>query len=379
MNVKLLQLRYVPILLKRLVDLNPLHHLAVYILGSQTWKPLFRLGRLLHRNYRIYLTCKQEAQKIANLPAKSRVYVVWDYEKCNCKYGDYLIGIFVSKLISYSGCKVIFAETLNENNQFVKSQGSNQDALFVEFLKDRIELFKFFKSDNMEFWTGKYEDLMNLQDFRNSFVVFRNRIHNQSIKKSKQNRKYTISYYHNMISAMYDTLSTYQQRNFIASLHKPESNKTIYSFATNYRWNPTRPDKNSSDKLIAELIENLLVDKPFYVSTDEIGASAFKKKFSDKPWFKFAKLDGSRNYLYDYKQIMRAAFYVQFHGGGMAASVAMASTMPYVICQPCGHLIPTGTNSLFSFSNNNQDFKSSLNWTGYLADVKIRKDSQEIF
>jgi hypothetical protein len=121
--------------------------------------------------------------------------------------------------------------------------------------------------------------------------------------------------------------------------------------ATNYRYNLSRPDKNS-DAL--KLIRNArdLWDKfniKTLVVTCEYGKKDLHKKMVNPEEYVFFAQPG--NYIEESFALVEAEFLYQIQGGGINVWHVLSSNLPYLLKFSPGHLIPFKREALFSFSN----------------------------
>lgn len=314
----------------------------------------FSLAKWLHTNHRLVTHCSRIAAEISALPSGTELVALWDYHSSNCKFGDYIFALTAAKVAAHHDIRVTFAETLNKTGGHYRADVLH-DHTYENFLSQRVSLRGMFGSTNINYWEGSFAQLQKLPAYQSGYVMF---------AKQARTRKYMIDRYHNVISPLYSTLNDEQEELFRQSLDQPAANSK-YCFATNYRINTARPSKNSDADQFKTFVERLNPQEKFYVCTDATGEAELRKNFAGQIWFEKAVIEGAADYLHDYQQVHEAPVFFQYHGGGMAAAIVAASSIPYVVYQKCGHLVPITFSQLFSHSNNQQLSISSLDFERY--------------
>jgi hypothetical protein len=329
--------------------------------------PLFLVGVALHPQFLVYIHCFLIAFNLRVSKKDKSLCLIWDYKTCNCKYGDYILALSVAKLTSFLGYKTIFAEIYSEeskekNEQIDISQNQRDtfraiqsDVLMNKFIDERRDLRKIFGGNvGIEFWQGNYNQ------FKESFLNPSTKI---LLSGKVLKRKYTINFYHNMISPLYCFLPSYKKKIFLSSLYSSSfSDDDTLTLALNFRFNPSRPQKDNKVNDFFEIVASCDASSIIYVCTDKLGLEYLRSLPQWNSYSSNLKFSLSDDYSCDFFELLKSKLYCQFSGGGMSASVAVATSQPYICFQPPGHLVPWNMNKLFPFSNQSQIYGYSLDF-----------------
>jgi len=328
---------------------------------SSSNKFLFALGCGLHPRIADWFHAWAIALSSRFLARSLPVVVVWDYLTCNCKFGDFIYALTVARLLSSAGFTVVFVEIFSDYDMYYNDRGTS-DCLFREFVSQREKLLKFAFSphQSISLWQGSFSDFM-LRFNNNAFTII---ARHQVIA-----RQYLIALYHNLLSPLYCVMPVRRKELFLASMYEHSASERVIS--TNFRWNPARPMKNNSIQQLNKIIEAATgAGYNVKIATDDIG---YLNLISTAQYISNADnvmpLQSS-DYLSDFIQLTQSSNYCQFSGGGMSSIVMVFSPMPYIVYQPCGHLVPWSPNRIFSFSTQQQIYRSSLDFDSFIAEVE---------
>lgn len=301
---------------------------------------LFLIGVLIHPQFFAYIYCFLISFSLKTSKRDKTICLAWDYKTCNCKYGDYIFALTSAKLIAILGYRVIFAEIYSNDNtkdlEYEKDEINNLeikrnkfssrklDSLMIKFIDERKNIRRVFGDySNLHFWEGDFRQFQ--RDFSHSLtkVLLRRRI---------LERKYVINFYHNMISPLYCSLNFMGRDEFLKSLYSSSfTEQSDLVLSTNYRFNPSRPDKNSNIDLFSDLIASIGPSNKIYVATDDLGLKSLQDSIEWNHYLskiKFSQID--KKYLNDFFEILQSKLYAQFCGGGMGPSIMVMTSQPYI-------------------------------------------------
>ncbi len=329
--------------------------------------PLFLVGVALHPQFLVYIHCFLIAFNLRVSKKDKILCLAWDYKTCSCKYGDYIFALSVAKLTSLLGYKTTFAEIYSEEpkekneqidifqNKRDSFKAIQSDILMNKFIDERRDLRKTFGGNvGIEFWQGTYNQ------FKENFLNPSTKI---LLSEKVLKRKYIISFYHNIISPLYYFLPGYKKKIFLNSLYSScFSDGDTLTLALNFRFNPSRPQKDNKVNDFFEIVASCDASSIIYVCTDKLGLEYLRSLPQWNSYSSNLKFSLSDGYSCDFFELLKSKLYCQFSGGGMSASVAVATSQPYICFQPPGHLVPWNMNKLFAFSNQSQIYGYSLDF-----------------
>jgi len=313
---------------------------------------LYLLGVILHPYLYAVLYGYCLALYLRLFARDKTVVVVWDYEVMPTKFGDYIWGLTVCKLLALYCRDVHFIELLSKNGTFFKKDATKNEPAAINFLKSRAKLQSFFGDmSNIRYQTVlSHDTLMGIIKQPNTFVVLRNHI---------VNRKYVLHYYHNLISSFYSMLPKNEKVTYITSL-KAQKKDCPYLFATHVRYNPNRPEKDRYVKATVDILD--CIKGSIFVASDSIGISYLEQKVASSGNSARLVFRPDSDYCADIDCILSSNSYFQYRGGGVGGPVASSTKQPYIIAQIGGFLVPAGPSKMFSFSLDNQLFTTNLDF-----------------
>ena len=325
---------------------------------------LFFLANLFHEELYTILTCWILSFLLLFRSRKRTLIVSWDYIFCNYKYGDFIFALTVAKLLSCFGFLVTFAEIHGSSSDDSSLDLTTVESSVLDFISQRQEILKWSKNiyPSINFWHGSPDEFASKFSSRDILIKYK-----------PSYKRFVMVSYHNLITPLYLFLSNPQKTIFLDSLNAstPTNDLVDNSIFTNFRYNPTRPDKNNDcDYLVMlhKLAEEYNIS--IKVGTDHLGEAEVQKiMYSCNLNPSLLSCTKGSTYIQDFKSIHKSKLYIQYHGGGLAAILVSSSKHPYVIFQPYGAIAPWSRTKLFPFSNPNQIFAGSLNLSYFIKSI----------
>ena len=296
--------------------------------------------------------------KLRLLKDRQIITIVWDYNTMPAKYGDYIFGLTVAKIIACFGFEVHFVEILSRHHTFYKKPGIADEPVVAAFIEQRDPVQRYFcNHENVRFILYQsFSDFINRID-SHGFIVCEHLI---------RRRRYVLHYYHNFISPLYRCLSKAAQSDFLS---RRVNHRRGDHISTSLRRNLSRPEKDLPLDFFYEILACASTVLPLYICSDSSTLISLDASLISRLSPKYSV---HSTYIEDIYMISSGAFYFQYRGGGVGGPVSAIMDIPFLISQVPGHIIPSGPRKFFAFNDSSQLFTSNLDPKFFMRELLLR-------